>query len=61
MTRLTNDWLKNLSIMLWGVSGIHVSAWRPSVRSTLAYRGVKARRGLSLSCNMEMIGSSNSC
>ena len=44
MTRITNDLLKNPSIMLWGALGIHVCAWRPRVRSSLAYRGVKARR-----------------
>ena len=48
MTRTTNDCLKTHCIRLWGVSGIHVCAWRPYIRYSLAYRGVQACRGISM-------------
>ena len=44
MTGPTKYPLKIHQFMLWGISGIHARTWRPSVRVSFAYRGVKALR-----------------
>ena len=48
MKILTIDLFKNPSIMLREVSGIHVRMWHQSVRSSLAYRGIKGCRAVLL-------------